>query len=132
VPWRKTSSSQGGSSHSTTSPTTARWSSSSRRVAKLPAAERDPLYRACDRHLERIVAILEPEWVVGIGRFAQRRARDVLGEAVRVGSILHPSPANPRAHANWGATARSELERQGVCGRLPGTRARRHRDTRER
>ena len=99
---------------------------------KLPAAERDPLYRACDRHLERIVAILEPEWVVGIGRFAQRRARDVLGEAVRVGSILHPSPANPRAHANWGATARSELERQGVCGRLPGTRARRHRDTRER
>jgi single-strand selective monofunctional uracil DNA glycosylase len=99
---------------------------------KLPAAERKPLYRACDRHLERIVAILEPEWVVGIGRFAQRRAREVLGETVRVGGILHPSPANPRAHASWAAKARSELERQGVCSPVRGGRGDGRRSARER
>jgi len=99
---------------------------------KLLAAEREPLYRACDRHLERLVTILEPEWVVGVGRFAEGRAREVLRETVRVGRILHPSPANPRAHANWGATVRSELVAQGVCGRSPGARRRGHRGARER
>ena len=99
---------------------------------KLPAAERAPLYRACDRHLRRIVAILEPEWVVGIGRFAEGRAREVLGDRVRVGSVLHPSPANPRAHADWGETARGELVRQGVCSPAGGRRARRGKPAGER
>jgi single-strand selective monofunctional uracil DNA glycosylase len=84
---------------------------------KLPAAEREPLYEACDRHLRRIVAILEPEWVVGIGAFAETRAREVLPADVRIGRILHPSPANPRAHKNWGATARRELVAQKICPR---------------
>jgi len=99
---------------------------------KLPAAERESLYRACDRHLERIVAILEPEWVVGIGRFAEARAREVLGGTLRVGGILHPSPANPRAHASWAAKARAELERQGVCSPVRGRPAGRRRSERAR
>ena len=96
---------------------------------KLPAAERNPLYRVCDRHLERIVAILEPEWVVGIGRFAEGRAREVPGDRVRVGNVLHPSPANPRAHADWGAKARGELRRQGVCNPPDGRRRRGRKST---
>jgi single-strand selective monofunctional uracil DNA glycosylase len=82
---------------------------------KLPAAEREPLYQACDRHLRRVVAVLEPEWVVGIGAFAELRAREVLASDVRIGRILHPSPANPRAHKDWGASARRELIAQQVC-----------------
>lgn len=84
---------------------------------KLPAPERAPLYAACDRHLRRLVSLLEPEWVVGVGAFAQTRAREVLPERIRVGRILHPSPANPRAQKNWGTTARRELVSQKVCNR---------------
>jgi single-strand selective monofunctional uracil DNA glycosylase len=86
---------------------------------KLPPAEREPLFTACDRHLRRLVAVLEPEWVVGIGAFAEARAQEVLGGRVRVGRVLHPSPANPRAQRDWLGEARRELSRQGVCAALP-------------
>jgi single-strand selective monofunctional uracil DNA glycosylase len=84
---------------------------------KLSSRERVPLFQACDRHLARVVAILQPEWVVGIGRFARDRAEQALqGHAVRIGQIVHPSPANPRAAHDWPGTVRAELRRQGVCG----------------
>jgi single-strand selective monofunctional uracil DNA glycosylase len=82
---------------------------------KLPAGERDPLFAACDRHLRRLVEILEPEWVVGIGAFAEARARAVLCDDVRVGRVLHPSPASPLAQRDWAGTARRELVEQGIC-----------------
>lgn len=82
---------------------------------KLAAAERERLFAACDRHLRRIVAVLEPEWVVGVGAFAESRAREVLGDGVRIGRVLHPSPANPRAQKDWGGQAASELRDLGVC-----------------
>ena len=82
---------------------------------KLPAAERDPLYQACDRHLRRVTRILEPEWVIGIGGFAERRAREVLGDTVQIAAILHPSPANPRANRDWEGEVRSQLVELGFC-----------------
>jgi single-strand selective monofunctional uracil DNA glycosylase len=82
---------------------------------KLPAAEREPLYRACDRHLLRLIEVLEPAWVVGIGAFAEARARQVLGDAVRVARVLHPSPASPLAQRDWAGTVLRELREQGVC-----------------
>ncbi len=82
---------------------------------KLKAAEREPLFAACDRHLRRLVAVLEPEWVVGVGAFAEGRAREVLGDDVRIGRVLHPSPANPRAQKDWGGKAARELRDLGVC-----------------
>jgi single-strand selective monofunctional uracil DNA glycosylase len=85
---------------------------------KLPAREREPLFDACDRHLRRCVELLQPRWVVGVGHFAEERARDSLaGFDVRVGRILHPSPANPRAQRNWAGQVRRELEQLGVCAR---------------
>jgi single-strand selective monofunctional uracil DNA glycosylase len=91
---------------------------------KLPAAEREPLFAACDRHLRRLVEVLEPDWVVGVGGFAEGRAREVLGDAVRIGRVLHPSPANPRAQKNWAGSARRELEALGVCEKPAGRRTR--------
>jgi single-strand selective monofunctional uracil DNA glycosylase len=85
---------------------------------KLPAAEREPLFEACDRHLRRMVRILEPEWLVGIGAFAEARAREALGSGVRIGRILHPSPANPRAQRDWGGEARRQLAALGVCAAM--------------
>jgi single-strand selective monofunctional uracil DNA glycosylase len=87
---------------------------------KLRAGEREPLFAACDRHLRRLVALLEPEWVVGIGAFAEARAREALGGAVCIGRILHPSPANPRAQTNWGREAARELARLGLCAHSKG------------
>lgn len=92
---------------------------------KLPAAERSPLFEACDRHLRRLVEVLEPRWVVGVGRFAAGRAAEALdGEAVHVARVLHPSPANPRAQRDWGDRAQRELADQGVCARRRTPRAR--------
>lgn len=83
---------------------------------KLPAAEREALYAACDDHLHRLVDILEPEWVVGIGAFAENRAREVLADRdVAIGRVLHPSPASPRANKNWAGEAAKELRALGLC-----------------
>ena len=82
---------------------------------KLPAAETAPLYAACDRHLRRVVATLGAEWVIGVGAFARARAEAVFppGE-VRIGQILHPSPASPAANRDWAGQATRELVRLGI------------------
>jgi single-strand selective monofunctional uracil DNA glycosylase len=83
---------------------------------KLARDERDVLYAACDDHLRRLVDILEPEWVVGIGAFAEGRARAALDSAdLGFGRILHPSPANPNANRGWAAAAARDLRELGLC-----------------
>ncbi len=81
---------------------------------KLPRAERDPLFAHCDRALQRIVDHMQPERVVGIGKFAQDRAREALGDE-DVGAILHPSPANPQANRGWAKQAEKQLRELGVA-----------------
>ncbi len=83
---------------------------------KLPRAERDRLFAACDEHLRRILEILQPEWLVGIGGFAAERGRLICeGTKIRVGRILHPSPASPTANrGDWTRTATVELIELGV------------------
>jgi single-strand selective monofunctional uracil DNA glycosylase len=77
---------------------------------KLAPRERDALYAACDRHLRGLVEILEPEWVIGVGAFAEARAKLALAEhGVRIGSILHPSPASPLANKGWAEQADKQL-----------------------
>ena len=82
---------------------------------KLPAAEAGPLLQACDRHLRRVVEILQPEWLIGVGDFAAKRARPILeGVAVQVGKVLHPSPASPAANRDWAGQAAAQLKALGV------------------
>ena len=84
---------------------------------KLPAPEREPLYAACNDHLRRVIEILDPEWVVGIGAFAEQRAREVLDDRpLRFGRILHPSPASPKANRDWAGVAAKEMKALGLCG----------------
>jgi single-strand selective monofunctional uracil DNA glycosylase len=84
---------------------------------RLPiAAERDALFEACDRFVSRLARILEPEWVIGIGAFAAKRAESSLaGSGIRFGQILHPSPANPRANRDWAGEVTAQLETLGIC-----------------
>ena len=82
---------------------------------RLPAAERQPLIEACDEALRRTVEVLTPLYVVGVGRFAEQRARQALaGSSVRIGRVLHPSPASPAANRNWREQAMSELAALGI------------------
>jgi len=83
---------------------------------KLPAAEREPLFEACDHALRRTVEILEPEWVIGIGAFAADRAAGVLEHHdVQIGRVLHPSPANPTANRGWAPQVAKQLAALGLC-----------------
>jgi single-strand selective monofunctional uracil DNA glycosylase len=86
---------------------------------KLPAAERAALFAPCDRALRELVAVIEPARVIGIGAFAEQRAKAALaGVDVRIGRILHPSPASPEANRGWAERAEVQLAAQGVP--LPG------------
>lgn len=82
---------------------------------KLPAAEADPLYAVCDEHLREMVRALEPEWLIGIGTFAQERARIALaGLEIRIGKVLHPSPASPAANRGWAEAATRQMVELGI------------------
>lgn len=81
---------------------------------KLPRAERDPLFAACDRALRDTVEALAPPMIVGVGAFARDRAQKVLGDAIPVGMMLHPSPASPRANRGWQAQAEADLAALGI------------------
>jgi single-strand selective monofunctional uracil DNA glycosylase len=82
---------------------------------KLPPPEKAALFAACDRHLLAIIAALRPEWLIGVGDFAARRAQQVFGHTpLRLGRILHPSPASPAANRNWQTLATRQLRKLGV------------------
>lgn len=91
---------------------------------KLPAAERLPLFEVCDEALRRLVDRMQPRLVLGVGGFAEKRAREALGgRDLRLGCILHPSPANPAANRDWSGTVRRQLEALGVELPAPGSGA---------
>lgn len=82
---------------------------------KLPPKERKALFASCDEHLREIVRILQPQWLVGIGDFAAKRAEQVFDEkSPRIGRILHPSPASPASNVNWAGKATTQLRELGV------------------
>jgi single-strand selective monofunctional uracil DNA glycosylase len=82
---------------------------------KLPKAEQEPLFLACDGALRDIVSALKPEFVIGVGAFALARAQRALPEfRGKIGMILHPSPASPKANRGWAAIAEQELRDLGA------------------
>jgi single-strand selective monofunctional uracil DNA glycosylase len=91
-------------------------SGANRTPDKLPAAEQQPLFRACDEALLAIVRELRPRIVVGIGGFAERRARAVFAsQNMDIGTILHPSPASPLANRGWAEVIERQLAGLGVA-----------------
>jgi len=71
-----------------------------------------PLFRVCNEAFARVADVMQPSLVVAIGGFAEKRAREALGDRVRVGRILHPSPASPAAN-NWAAVVDDQLRALG-------------------
>ena len=82
---------------------------------KLVRSEQSALFAACDRALLDSVGVLEPRLVVGIGGFAETAARRALaGVGTPIGTILHPSPANPKANSGWAPIIEAQLDKLGV------------------
>lgn len=84
---------------------------------KIRAAEMTAVDAACQKHLRRVIELLEPEWLVGVGAYAETQleiARDTLGLRAETGRILHPSPASPAANRGWAEAAERQLGELGV------------------
>jgi len=82
---------------------------------KLPKAEQEALFAACDGALRDIVNTLKPKFVIGVGAFALARAEHALPDfSGKIGTVLHPSPASPKANRGWAAIAEQELRDLGA------------------
>ena len=94
-----------------------------RTPVQLPAAEQRALEAPCDRHLARVIEVLTPEWLIGIGGFAEKRLHHVVSEVLddrplarrlKIGHILHPSPASPAANRGWDEAVDRQLADYGL------------------
>lgn len=84
---------------------------------KLSTADMAPVEQSCMKHLGEALSILRPEFLIGVGAFAEerlRRAAELSGSEARIGRILHPSPASPAANRGWAEVASRQLEELGV------------------
>lgn len=83
---------------------------------KIPSSEMAPVEAICDEHLKRVIEILEPEWLIGVGGFAENRLKLVAGSrpGVKITRILHPSPASPAANRDWAGAVDRSLREAGV------------------
>lgn len=84
---------------------------------KIGAAEMAPVERACERHLAKAVAALKPEFLVGVGAYAEAKlesAAEATGSKAKVCRVLHPSPASPAANRGWAEAATKQLTAAGV------------------
>ena len=92
---------------------------------KVPSSVIEPVLAACDEHLRGVVDIMGIERIVGVGKYAERRAqrafnagkdgigRTKAGRQLTVTTCWHPSPASPLANRNngddWRANVRKVL-----------------------
>jgi single-strand selective monofunctional uracil DNA glycosylase len=83
---------------------------------KLTPQEMSPVYAACDRHLRSVLEALQPEWLIGVGAFAESRAllQQEHFPLLKIGRVLHPSPASPAANKDWSGNVTRTLLKLGV------------------
>jgi single-strand selective monofunctional uracil DNA glycosylase len=79
------------------------------------AAERKPLQEICDHALRLTIDYFQPRYVVGVGKFAETRARNAIdNRKIKIGEITHPSPANPQANRGWEPLMVKQLAALGI------------------
>ena len=86
----------------------------------LPQSVMKPILKACDEHLLKVIEILGIEHIIGVGKYAEKRAKLALGaekssvltssgREVTISSCWHPSPASPLSNRNSGADWRNNV-----------------------
>lgn len=86
---------------------------------KLPKAEMAPVETACQQHLATLIETLQPEWLIGVGAYAEKKLMETVkthlpNQSYQIGKILHPSPASPIANRGWEPQAEKQLQDLGV------------------
>jgi single-strand selective monofunctional uracil DNA glycosylase len=84
---------------------------------KIRASEMSPADIACQKHLRRLIEILAPKYLIGVGGYAENQmlaAQQELGTNATIGKILHPSPASPAANRGWAEVAERQLKEIGI------------------
>lgn len=88
---------------------------------KLTREERKPLDILCDEHLKTIIEVLEPDFLVGVGKYAEKKLNAVVSsfdkgrqKNLKIISVLHPSPASPAANRGWEEAAEKQLRLAAV------------------
>ena len=84
---------------------------------KIPADAMKPVSEACTAHLRTVIEQLDPQYLIGVGAYAENQlaaVADELGSQAAVGRILHPSPASPAANRDWAGTASKQLRDLGI------------------
>lgn len=77
---------------------------------KIAGSVVDELLETCDEHLRQAVTSLGANNVIGVGKYAESRARKALsGSQTTIQSCWHPSPASPLANRNAGADWRENI-----------------------
>lgn len=81
----------------------------------LPREERAALEHLCDAYLADILELIDPEILIGVGKYAQTKLEKVNTKDGRViSSIIHPSPGNPQANKGWNEKTTDKLIELGV------------------
>lgn len=86
---------------------------------KLSRAEMEPVEVACKWHLAQQIQEMQPEFLIGIGAFAEKQLKATIDEHLpaysgKIGKILHPSPASPAANRGWAEVALKQMKEQGI------------------
>ena len=98
-------------------------SGKNRTPVQLPVAEQRALEAPCDRHLAAVIEALQPQWLIGIGGFAEKRLKHVVSDVLddrplarrlHIGHVLHPSPASPAANRGWDEVVDRQMQEYGL------------------
>lgn len=81
----------------------------------IPANQRKELFMFCDNVLQAVVQLLDVDILVCLGKFVESRCKKVFKDSdIQISGLMHPSPANPAANANWENIALEQLSNSGV------------------
>ncbi|MCF0238792.1 MAG: single-stranded DNA-binding protein [Sphaerochaetaceae bacterium] len=84
---------------------------------KLEKSQRLALENLCDNYLSRIITLIGPKYLIGVGKYAETKLLKVSssleGDFI-VSSIIHPSPGNPQANNGWKEKTTAKLVQLGV------------------
>lgn len=84
---------------------------------KLKATERQQLFSYCDNYLKKVCQQLKPQYLIGIGQFAEQKLHHCFTHSATtptIGRIIHPSPANPHSNKNFYNIAQQQLDAMGI------------------
>ena len=77
--------------------------------------EKAQLEQLCDAYLSSVLQLINPDILIGVGKYAQNKLENVNKDSSKiVSSIIHPSPGNPQANRGWNEKTTEKLIELGV------------------